>query len=123
MVNGEKFQSNAVTLTLIRQCPMSNSSELFSYTTKCSSFKSIEPLFFELSCTQTDRQTDTHTHTDRHTDGHEYSIVAGGLWHNMRRHLLVVSEKKIKMLKTPFVISQGEVLQVAPQLLLEVDPP
>ena len=31
----------------------------------------------------------------------------------MRRHLLVVSEKKIKMLKTPFVIAQGEVLQVA----------
>ena len=28
----------------------------------------------------------------------------------MRRHLLVVSEKKIKMLKTPFVIAQGEVL-------------
>ena len=39
-----------------------------SYTTICSSFKSIEPLFFELSCTQTDR----HTHTDKH----EYSIVA-----------------------------------------------
>ena len=44
--------------------------ELFSYTTICSSFKSTEPLFFELSCTQTDR------HTDRHTDGNEYSIVA-----------------------------------------------
>ena len=38
---------------------MSNSSELFLYTTV--SFKSIEPLFFELSCTQTDRQTDTQT--------------------------------------------------------------
>ena len=57
VVNGEKFQSHAVTLTLIGQCPMSNLSELFSYTTICSSFKSIEPLFFELSCTQTDRQT------------------------------------------------------------------
>ena len=74
MVNGEKFQSHAVTLTLIGQCPMSNLSELFSYTTICLSFKSIEPLFFELSCTQTDRQTDTHT--DTHTDGDEYSIVA-----------------------------------------------
>ena len=55
----------------------------------CSSFKWIEPLFFELSCTQTDRQTDTHTyahahthththtHTPHtHTDRHEYSIVA-----------------------------------------------
>ena len=30
----------------------------------------IKPLFFELSCTQ------TQTHTDRHTDGHEYAIVA-----------------------------------------------
>ena len=70
VVNGEKFQSHAVTLTLIGQCPMSNSFELFSYTTICSSFKSTELLFFELSCTQTDRQTDTHT------DGDEYSIVA-----------------------------------------------
>ena len=43
---------------------------LFSYTTIFSSFKSIKPLFFELSCTQRDRQT------DRHTDGDEYSIVA-----------------------------------------------
>ena len=70
--------SHAVTLTLIGQCPMSNSSELFSYTTICLSFKSIEPLFFELSCTQTERQTDgqTDTHTDTHTDGDEYSIVA-----------------------------------------------
>ena len=30
----------------------------------------------------------------------------------MRRHLLVVTEKKIKMLKTPFVIAQGEVLYI-----------
>ena len=63
VVNGEKFQSHAMTLTLIRQCPMSNSSELFSYTTICSNFKSIELLFFELSCTQTDRQTHTHRRT------------------------------------------------------------
>ena len=70
VVNGEKFQSHAMTLTLIGQCPMSNLSELFSYTTICSSFKSFEQLFFELSCTQSDRQT------DRHTDKHEYSIVA-----------------------------------------------
>ena len=63
VVNGEKFRSHSVTLTLIGQCPMSNSSELFSYTTICSSFKWIEPLFFELSCTQTYRQTDTQTDT------------------------------------------------------------
>ena len=62
VVNGEKIQSHAVTLTLIGQCPMSNSSELFSYTTICSSFKWIEPL--------------TDTHRDTQTDGDEYSIVA-----------------------------------------------
>ena len=82
VVNGEKFQSHAVNLTLMGQCPMSNSSELFSYTTICSSFKSIETLFFELSCTQThtptDRQTDgqTNRRTHIHIDRHEYSIVA-----------------------------------------------
>ena len=46
-------------LTLIRQSPMSNSSELFSHATICSSFELIDPLFFGLPCTQ----TDTHTHT------------------------------------------------------------
>ena len=34
----------------------------------------LEPLFFELSCTQTDRQTDGQT--DTNTDNDEYSIVA-----------------------------------------------
>ena len=43
VANGEKFQSHAV--TLIGQCAMSNLSELYSYTTKCSSFKSIDLLF------------------------------------------------------------------------------
>ena len=80
VVNGEKFQSHAMTLTLIRQCPMSNLSELFSYTTICSSLQLIEPLFFELSCTQTLTHRQTHRHqdrkTDRHANGHEYSIVA-----------------------------------------------
>ena len=67
VVNGEKFQSHAMTLTLIGQCPISNSSELFSYTTIWSSFKWIEPLFFELS--KTDKQTNRHTdtQTDRQT--------------------------------------------------------
>ena len=65
--------SHTVSLTLIRQCPMSNSSELFSYTTICSSFKWIEPIFFlSYPVKKTDRLTQTH----RHTDGHEYSIVA-----------------------------------------------
>ena len=61
---------------------MSNSSELFLCTTKCSSFKWTDPLFFELSCTQTNTHIYTQTerrkdgNTDRHTDGDEYSIVA-----------------------------------------------
>ena len=66
VVNGKKFQSHAVTLTLIRQCPMSNSSEDFSYPTIYSNFKILGHLFFELSCLHTDRQT--HRHTDRHTE-------------------------------------------------------
>ena len=33
----------------------------------------------------------------------------------MRRQIQVVLEKMIKMLRTPFVITQSEVLQVAPQ--------
>ena len=53
VVNGEKFQFHAVTLTLILQCPVSNLSELFIYIRICSSFKLIDPLFFELSFTHT----------------------------------------------------------------------
>ena len=63
VVNEEKFQSHAVALTLIGQCPMSNSSELFSYTTICSSLKWIEPFFFSY---RVHRQIGRHTH--RHTD-------------------------------------------------------
>ena len=72
VVNGEKFQCHAATLTLIGQCPTLNSFELFSFTRVCLIFKWIEPLFFELSCTQTDTHTDL---TDRQTDRHECSIV------------------------------------------------
>ena len=50
---------------------------LFSYTATCSSFKWIEPLPFELLCTQTRREIETQTDikTHRRTDGHDYSIV------------------------------------------------
>ena len=78
-----KISKSRRDLDLDRTMPkMSNSSELFLYTTVCSSFTSIEPLFFELSCTQTDRHHDRHTdrqtdtHQDRQTDNNEYSIVA-----------------------------------------------
>ena len=49
---------------------MSNSSELFPYTTISSSFKLIEPLFLGYRV-----HRHTYTHTDKHTDRHEYSIV------------------------------------------------
>ena len=41
--------------------------ELFSYTTICSSFKWIEPLFLSY---HVHRHTHTHTHTDRKRDRH-----------------------------------------------------
>ena len=59
----KKFQSPAVTLTLIGQCQMSNSSKLFPYTKICSSFKWTEALFLVI------------VYTDTHTDRQEYSIV------------------------------------------------
>ena len=49
-VNGEKFQSFAMTLTLVWQCPISNLSEIFSYTTIYSNFMFLDRLLFELSC-------------------------------------------------------------------------
>ena len=41
-VNGEKFQSRAMTLTLVRQCPVSNLSELFSFTTMSLNFMFLD---------------------------------------------------------------------------------
>ena len=55
-------------LDLDRTMPNVELVQAILYTTIPSSFKWIEPLFFELSCTQTDTQTHRHTC--------EYSIVA-----------------------------------------------
>ena len=57
-VNEEKFQSHSVTLTLVRQCRISNLSELLSYTTIYSNFTFVDQLLFELLC------ENTHTYTD-----------------------------------------------------------
>ena len=65
MVNGEKFQSHAVTLTLISNDQCRNS---LQYVQDSSGLNH----YFLSYCAH----TNTHTHTDRHTDGHEYSIVA-----------------------------------------------
>ena len=67
VVNGEKFQSHAVTLTLIGQCPMSNSSKLFHILQYVQVSSGLNHYFLSYC---------VHTHTDTHTDGHEYSIVA-----------------------------------------------
>ena len=60
-VKGEKFQSHEMTLTLVRQCPISNLSEIFSYTTMYSNFMFIDRLLFELSC----KNTETQKHGNR----------------------------------------------------------
>ena len=64
-VNGEKFQSRAMTLTLVWQCLISNLSEIFAYTMMYSNFMFIDRLLFELSC----KNPETHTDCD------EYSIM------------------------------------------------
>ena len=55
-------------LKCVQKCPVSISSELFSYTTICSSFNLIDKLFFSYRVTA-DRQT------DKQTDRHNCSIV------------------------------------------------
>ena len=52
MVNGEKLQSRAVTLTLIKQSQMSNPSQLFSDSTICKSFKELFFSYRESACLQ-----------------------------------------------------------------------
>ena len=42
MVNQEKIQSRAVTLTFVRQCPILNLSELFSFTTMYLNFMFLD---------------------------------------------------------------------------------
>ena len=75
-VTGEKFQSRAMTLTLVRQCPISNLSEIFSYTTMYLNFMFIDRLLFELSCKNTETQKHRNTENgNTHTDSDEYSIV------------------------------------------------
>ena len=73
-VNGEKFQSRAMTLTLVRRCPISNFSKIFSCTTIYSNFMIIDILLFELPCKNT--ETQKHGNTETHTDSDKYSIIA-----------------------------------------------
>ena len=61
-VNGEKFQSHAVTLTLIPQCSIKTVHILFSHATNYLSFMFLDRLLFELLCVNTHKQTHKHTH-------------------------------------------------------------
>ena len=68
VVNGEKFRSGTVTLILVRQCPISNLSEIFLYTT-CSDFIFLDQFFLSYrakthSHKHERTQTQMHTHTE-----------------------------------------------------------
>ena len=69
VVNGEKFQSPTMTLTLIRQCPLSNLSEIFSYTTKY-------PNFMFRDCLLLSDRANTHTHACTHTHTHTHRLTS-----------------------------------------------
>ena len=62
-VNGEKFPSRTMTLTLVRQFPIGNLSELFAYTTTYFNFMFLDKFFLSYHA-----KTHTHTHTHTHTD-------------------------------------------------------
>ena len=82
-----------VTLTLIRQSSISNSSELFSYTTMYSNFVFLDRFLFELSCKNTHKHGHTHTHTCTHTqiDSNEYPIVAFSKNATIRSETIIVT--------------------------------
>ena len=68
-VNGKKFQSRAVTLTFVQQIPISNLSELFSFSTMYLNFMFLDQFLFQLLGKNTHKgNTHTRTHTDAHKD-------------------------------------------------------
>ena len=84
-VNGEKFQSCTVTLTLVPQCPIWNLSKIFSYTciTMCSNFMFIDQLLFELSC-----KHQNHTHARTHTHTHTINIIHWIVYLHQRKRVI-----------------------------------
>ena len=66
VVNGKIFQSHAAALTLVRSCPVLNSSQIFSRTMLRTNFRILGQNVLELSCLQTDR--DMHTLTQPLTE-------------------------------------------------------
>ena len=95
----KNFRSHTVTLTLIRQCPMLNLSELFPYATTDLSFKLIHPsLSYHVHTPNTHQHTHicahTHTctHTYRHTQLYDYSIVAVDKPQTSTQHMREIAE-------------------------------
>ena len=72
VLNGEKFQSYAMTSTLIGQCPMPKNGPSYFHVLKY--VKVSSGLIHYFLSYRVHRHTDTQTPT--HTDGHEFSIVA-----------------------------------------------
>ena len=70
-VNGEKFQSRVMTLTLVRQCPLVRIIFIFYNVFKFHVPRSIS--YGAKTHSETHRRT--HTHTDAYKDSDEYSIV------------------------------------------------
>ena len=64
-VNEGKIQNRAVSLTFVQQCPISNLSEIFSYTT-CSNFMFLD-YFLSYHAQNTHAHAHTHTHTHTQT--------------------------------------------------------
>ena len=68
--NEKTFRSCAVTLTLVRQYPISNLSEIVSYTTMYLNFMLVDRLPFELSCKNTHKYTPSFLTQQSCPEGH-----------------------------------------------------
>ena len=79
-----------VTLSLIRRSSISNSSELFSYTTMYSNLMFLELFLFSYRA-----KTHTHKHGHTHTDSNEYPIVAFSKNATITSSLIVTSRHKL----------------------------
>ena len=66
-VKGEKFQSCAMTLTLVLRCPISNISKIFSYATRYLNFILVDRLLFGLSCKNKETRKHRNMETQKHT--------------------------------------------------------
>ena len=71
---GKRRKSRAMTLTLVQQCPISNLSEIFSYTAKYSNFMFLDRFFLSY-LTKKHRNTHTQTHTDSDENSGTYRYL------------------------------------------------